>query len=302
MIGRMILMKKESLLIKVGSKMFKLILMIVISYTSLGTGVNALASTNYDSPFIKRKAEGWFWYEDKEKQKNKNNQNSQQLTQEYKEAQQNREKQEYQKNMTPTEIINQNKQILEASLHKAILDPSYNNVKHYMELQKAVVARSEAFSEKWQEVVYKEPTLNEEVNYSTSHSAVPIHYAEQKAKKEQKLREIAGDFGLLYFFKSDCPYCQKFSSLAKSFSEKYGFEILGVSLDGNVVSEFPDAVPDNGVSKKLKITTYPTLVAVNERTEEMIPITYGYTSETDLENTLYFLANVKSKKRSKYNG
>lgn len=285
-------MKKVSLLIKVGSKMLKLILVMVIVYTSacMGIGMSAFASNNQESPFIKRKAEGWFWYEDKEKNKN-NKKDRQQFDQE--------PNQKHKKNMTPTEIINQNKQALEASLHKAILDPSYDNVKHYMQLQKAVVARSEAFSEKWQEVVYKEPTLNEEVNYSTSHSAVPIHYAEQKAKKEQKLREIAGDFCLLYFFKSDCPYCQKFSSLAKSFAEKYGFEILGVSLDGNLVSEFPDAVPDNGVSKKLKINTYPTLVAVNEITEEMIPITYGYTSETDLENTLYFLANVKPKKRSK---
>lgn len=270
--------------------MRKLILVIIISFMGTSIGGSALANTNHDSPFIKRKAEGWFWYEDKEK--NKNNKNVPQPDQEYKQEQ----KQKYQKNMTPTEIINQNKQVLEASLHRAILDPSYDNVKHYMELQKAVVARSEAFSEKWQEVVYKEPTLNEEVNYSTSHSAVPIHYAEQKEKKEQKLKEIAGDFGLLYFFKSDCPYCQRFSSLAKSFAEKYGFEILGVSLDENLIPEFPDSVPDNGVSKKLKITTYPTLVAVNERTEEMIPITYGYTSETDLENNLYFLATLKPKK------
>lgn len=282
--------------------MCKLMLVIIIGFMGSSLGMNVFAQTDYKSPFIKRKAEGWFWYEDKLKNKNQKDQNTQQLTQEYKEAQKTEEKQEQQKNMTPTEIINQNKQMLEASLHKAILDPSYDNVKHYMELQKAVVARSEAFSEKWQEVVYKEPSLNEEVNYSTSHSAVPIHYAEQKAKKEHKLKEIAGDFGLLYFFKSDCPYCQKFSSLAKSFAGKYGFEILGVSLDGNLVPEFLDAVPDNGVSKKLKITTYPTLVAVNERTEEMIPITYGYASETDLENTLYFLANVKTDKRNRKDG
>lgn len=252
------------------------ILIFTFAFSTVCSQANAL-------PFLSKRAEGWFWYEDKAKkeQKNRIKEQAKQVPDE----------------ATPTEIIESNKKELEATLHKAILEPSYDNVKSYMALQKEMMSRSEAFSTRWQEVVYKEPTLNEEVNYPTSHSAMPIHYEAQKQAKEQKLKAIAKDFGLLYFFKSDCPYCQKFSGLAKSFAEKYGFEILGISADGNVNKEFPEAVADNGVSRKLDINSYPTLVAVNERTKEMIPITYGYVSLSDLEDTLYFLSTVKDDKK-----
>ena len=252
-------------------------LILVFSFTAI------VSHATHANSFLNKHAEGWFWYETKVKEEI--------------EKREEIEKIEKQRNfITPTEIIESNKKELEKKLHKAILVPSFLNVKEYMNMQKQMIARGEAFANKWQEVVYREPSLNEEVSYPTSHSILPIHYEQIKLDKETKIKEIAENFGLLYFFKSDCPYCIKFSPIAKRFAEKFGFEIVGVSIDGGNSQEFLDFVSDNGASKKLGITRFPTLLAVNENTKEIIPITYGYVSMNDLEETLYFLSKAKDEK------
>ena len=55
----------------------------------------------------------------------------------------------------------------------------------------------------------------------------------------------------MYFYRSDCRFCALQSPLVKQLKDTFGFEVLAVSLDGSSNDHFPDALPDNGVSKLL---------------------------------------------------
>jgi thiol-disulfide isomerase/thioredoxin len=48
------------------------------------------------------------------------------------------------------------------------------------------------------------------------------------------MKNIAREHGLIFFFRSDCPYCHQYAPTLKLLSEMYGIEVLGVSIDGAV--------------------------------------------------------------------
>ncbi len=81
----------------------------------------------------------------------------------------------------------------------------------------------------------------------------------------------------------------------KRFSQKHGWAVLAISMDGSsrtILPEFPDAKPDNGISKRLQITHVPALVALHPKTGKLIPLAYGLVSESEIEERIELLTRI----------
>lgn len=68
---------------------------------------------------------------------------------------------------------------------------------------------------------------------------------------------------------------------------------MAISLDGGVLPEFPDAVPDNGLAARLGVAVTPALYMVNPRTQEITPVGYGVMTESELTQRIYTLIAAK---------
>ncbi|EEO2502416.1 type-F conjugative transfer system pilin assembly thiol-disulfide isomerase TrbB [Salmonella enterica] len=88
------------------------------------------------------------------------------------------------------------------------------------------------------------------------------------------------DWKVVLFMQSTCQYCRQFAPVLKAFSQKTGFDVFPISLDGKGDAEFPDvlpATPDVMVEyfqSGLPVAT-PTTFLTNVNTMETWPLLQG---------------------------
>ena len=219
--------------------------------------------SNVHAGYIERKAEGWHFYEPLEVPQEKTEEDTPSP-------------------QAPEERLKAFKAEVERLKQVAVMEPTFENVKAYMVIQKELMDKSEAFTSKWMEVVFTTPSLDYSVEHPTSQSGRHVYLDQQKQKMDQEVYKLAQSHGLFFFVSSSCSYCKKFAPIVKAFSQQYGWEVMAISMDGTTLPEFPDAVNDNGISAKLGVESLPTLLAVNPQTEEIIPLSNGLSSQQQI--------------------
>jgi len=250
------------------------ILRLSLSLLCLSTSLNATSS------FYERKAEGWHWYQQMI-------QNEEEVTEEEDYPQQ-----------TPTDIITQQKQALELSLHKAVVSGKPEDVLAYLEKQKALMDQSARFAQAWQVAILTHPQFDERTKNSPDQFARHIHYKLQQEQRRDRIKALSKTYGLFFLFRGNCPYCHTFAPVVAGFSRVYGWDVLPISLDGSSLPEFPHPQPDNGISERLGIQTVPALIAVHPQTGEFIPLAYGLASLEEIERRVEALLVFNERKGS----
>jgi conjugal transfer pilus assembly protein TraF len=189
----------------------------------------------------------------------------------------------------PTAIIKKWQKEYDELAHKALVTQSFGDIKAFMHAHRAMIDRSANFAKTWQYVLANNPELNAQVEYPSSDLGRQIYVKEQSRKKERILKEMAKDYGLFFFFSSNCSYCQKMAPIVKNFAKRFGWQVLAISVDGNGLAEFPDFVVNEGQAQTLGITVYPALIALHTKTKKMLPLAYGFTTEEDMANNAMLL-------------
>ena len=233
--------------------------------------------------FFQKRAEGWHWYQSLSDNK-------------IEESKTEEEKKGYglsaSSAQTPTEKIEAQRKQLETKLHTAILEPNRENIITYILAQKALMDQSQRFSEAWKRVVLTTPSLDETLVHPVNQNARHIYYDEQRRQLFKKIQGLASEYGLFFFFRQNCPYCHHFGPTVKRFAEKYGWSVLGISLDGGSLPEFPYAKRDNGIVERLGITHVPALITLHPKSGKLIPLAYGMISEGEIEERVEFLTQA----------
>lgn len=132
----------------------------------------------------------------------------------------------------------------------------------------------------------KNPNINYDIQFPVSQKARHVYVTEQRRKTEEKIKKLSNEYGLFFFFKNNCPYCEAFSPIVKIFSEKYNWEVLAISEFGEKNELFARNVQDNGLADTWGVNTYPSLFAVNPKTGHVIPIAVGMISIEEMEERI----------------
>jgi len=231
------------------------------------------------SHFFEKHAEGWHWYQ----------------FQESGVREQESEKQEEEKlPQTPTQLIETQRKNLETKLHAAIVEPTQENLIAYITAQKALMDQSQKFSELWKQVVMTTPSLDETLIHPVDQNARHIYYAVQHRDLTGRIKALAHEYGLFFFFRNNCPYCHQFAPIVKRFSQTYGWSVLAISLDGGTLPEFPSAKRNNGMAEKLQISHVPALIALHPKSGQLIPLAYGLVSESEIEQRVEILTKFQA--------
>lgn len=169
---------------------------------------------------------------------------------------------------------------------KAVLAPTFENVKALQEAQTKAVNQASSFQEMW---MLTSLLLGQ--GYRESDQPFPqqrqFYQEQQERQLAQYIRALAKVYGLFFIFKKECPYCHQFAPIVRQFIDTYGFAYKAISPDGSPLPEFPDAVADNGIIRSINDRgIYPALFLVHPQTQQVIPIAWGLTNFNDIKDNL----------------
>lgn len=214
-----------------------------------------------------RKAEGWAWYEEKS-----------QLTQEERKPEQ---------PLTSTEQMVQVRKNLEEKLTAALLEPSHENIKSYMEEQQRWVERSSHFAQVWTQVLLNHPHLD----YTATHIPVSqyglqLYKQNLQEEKEKLIASLVQDYGLFYFYEGRNEASAIFGRIIQELSKKYGWETVAISVDEIEIEGFTSTKKNNGIVQTLGIDLVPAIYLINPKTNLAIPIAFGLVAMDQIETNI----------------
>ena len=235
-----------------------------------------------------RHSEGWFWYE----------------TLQDSEAEQ--------EDLSESSAIKANQPLSTAwirqnigqFLDKAIDDPSKDNVRNYLYLDRLIKEKAERFAHIGKQVIEGDPILDENVRRPISPAAAKIKDEMAYKAREGVLRKIARVAGLVFYYKGSCKLCHMQARTIQFLSKEYGFELIPVSTDGQPIPELLDSRIERSPPSTLNILTYPALflmqppnrivlirqgaISLADLTERVVSVAYeqGWISKKDYSKTL----------------
>ena len=225
--------------------------------TSLGT--------SGDGTYWRRNGEGWFWYRDPPET----------VRSPKSAAPQSR----------PAELVEFEamQKRLDDLKRVAVMNPTDANLLSYMRYQRFVMDKSEFFAERWQRLVWSVPDLDYGLTGRPTNSmAIGVFDDQQRDKQAQAVRNLASTHGVLFIFRSDCPYCHRLAPILKRFEQEYGMTVFPVSLDGRGLPEYPNPQPDNGIATRLNASMVPALYLSAPSKRQIRPIGFGVMAMNEL--------------------
>jgi conjugal transfer pilus assembly protein TraF len=178
----------------------------------------------------------------------------------------------------------------------AVMNPTDANLLAYMRYQRRVMNQSEVFAQRWQRLVWTVPELDYGLTgRPTNAMAVGAFDEAQRDRQAQGVRRLAATHGLLFIFRSDCPYCHRLAPILKRFEQEFGMTVFPVSLDGKGLPEYPNPQLDNGIATRLNASVVPALYLTAPSRREIRPVGFGVMAMTDLIERIAALAQEPRK-------
>ncbi|RSE57586.1 conjugal transfer protein TraF [Alcaligenes faecalis] len=260
--------------------------------------LGAACSTDIQAQsFYDRKEEGWFWYkEDPEPE------------QEQEQEPESEPEQPVVIIAPPTEAPTQEvaptapaplsaawlRENMMKYLDVAIDEPSPENVKAYLYLQRLAMDKAERYAMVSQRVNVGNPFLDETIRRPSSSFAVTSVDAMAGVARAQLVKKIAANAGIFFFYQSDCSLCTLQAPIIKSLETQEGFSVIPVSVDGENMPNSPweEFKADNGHAALLGIENLPATYLVGAD-GSMVSLGQGVYALPELQERIIKVAVVE---------
>ena len=192
---------------------------------------------------------------------------------------------------TPMERVKEMRRILEEARARAILDPSAENVAAYLHLQQEALQRAATFSDAFRRTVWASPDLDYTLKRPVGALAKRLWSDERRAERAAVLKRLGERYGLIYLGSAQCSECRVFGPLLRAFALRHGLDVLAVSLTGEPLEGWPEAVPDQGRSARLGLTgrVVPAVFLYDTQTLKALPVSFGVVAEDQLAERIFAL-------------
>ncbi len=194
---------------------------------------------------------------------------------------------------SPMERILEMRRALEEARAKAILDPSADNVAAYLHLQQETLQRAASFSDAFRRTVWGNPELDYTLRRPVGALAKRVWSDERRAERTAVLARLGERYGLIYLGSAQCSECRVFGPLLRAFALRHGLDVLAVSLTGEPLEGWPEAVPDQGRSARLGLTTrvVPAVFLYDTQTSRALAVSFGVVAEDQLAERIFALTS-----------
>lgn len=252
------------------------------------------AAETLEDGFYSRNAEGWFFYnEEKEEDEELPEEETKELTQ-IPQADlpmpQETPKEKPKSNLKVGSVawINKN---LPLYLNNAIDNPTPENIKAYLLLQKMSTDKANRFSNMYSLVVTGDPLFDNSVDQSGTYAVNRLKEHEAKEGMADALSFLSKSTTLLLVL-DDSNYSLFQASVVKRISQKYGFKVVTVMARAvpqtNLSSIMPDIMVRPGFDEELNLPILPaTLIATDEK---VVPFLLGGAADEEFNTRLIKVA------------
>jgi len=181
---------------------------------------------------------------------------------------------------------------LESYRDRAIDDPSSENVAAYYYLQRVMMDKAHRFTDVARQVVMSDPFLDENQRRPIATFAANETNRLAGVATEQALMTVARQAGILFFFRSDCPYCHIQAPLLAVLEKRFGFKVYAVSLDGKPMPGdlYLDFHADRGQANLLGVVSTPAMFLMKPP-DDLLPLSQGALSLDDLTGRILLVAH-----------
>ena len=180
--------------------------------------------------------------------------------------------------------------------HRAILDPTPENVLAYMEVNKQIAQRAGDFAEQWQRVLFETPHLNANVDSPLAAAGITVFQDQLKAAREAAFVNVAQTSGIMFIFDGDdrCGICRVQGEVLAQMQSHFGVEILAISKDGGPNAFFPNAFVEDGRLEAMGLGDFPapTLALVKPDTNEVAVMGSGLITADQILERVFLITEV----------
>lgn len=166
--------------------------------------------------------------------------------------------------------------LLEAFKDQSVWRPTEQHVHDTYAMIDVARRKSAAFANVQQYVVNKYPEISTERDYPSSFPGKEAVRVSRTKEVEARVAEAAGQYGLIYFWKPGCPYCEAEEKILKHFVASRRFDVQPVNIQ-----EHPR------IAEQFGITITPSLILIKRGNSQPLPISYGVISLDELEARVF---------------
>ena len=190
-----------------------------------------------------------------------------------------------------TERIEAMRKALEEARAEAILNPTTENVTAYLRLQQETLQRAAVFSDAFRRTVWATPELDYTLRRPVGALAKQVWSDGRRQDREAALARLGDRYGLIYLGHAGCAGCKVFGPLLRAFASRHGLDVLAVSLTGEALEGWPEAVADRGRAARLGLgnAPVPALVLFDTATKRVLPVGFGVMAEDEMAERIYAL-------------
>lgn len=182
------------------------------------------------------------------------------------------------------------KQKFEEAQRQALDNPTLDNVIVAQRIQKEIMNKSSKFAVMWQLATLMDYGLVSSDSHSNSlHKKLYDAYEEQQ--NINRIKEIAGDFGLIIQVSTKCQYSYSLAKIVKEFAKHFGFQLLAVSKEGEDFLDIPGS-RDNGVFENVNLNPegiVPVLYLISKSGNKIYPIARGVVNQQQIIDHIIML-------------
>ncbi len=197
--------------------------------------------------------------------------------------------------LSATDRIEEMRRRLEEARAEAILNPTPANVTAYLRLQQETLQRAATFSDAFRRTVWATPELDYTLKRPVGALAKQVWSDERREARESALARLGERYGLIYLGHAGCAGCKVFGPLLRAFAKRHGLDVLAVSLTGEALEGWPEAVPDRGRAARLGLgnAPVPALVLFDTRTKRVLPVGFGVMAEDQMAERIFALTALE---------
>ena len=198
--------------------------------------------------------------------------------------------------LTATEQMMEFRALIDETKHRAVLNPTRENVLAYMEINKLIGDKAGAFTDQWQRILFETPHLNANVDSPLAEAGIGVYQDQMLAAREATFQRVANEAGILFIFEADqnCGICRVQGEILTQLEDRYGVNILAVSMDGGGNASFPNAFVDNGRLRELGLEDYPapTLALADPETGGVAVIGSGLITADEILERVFVITEI----------
>ncbi len=168
----------------------------------------------------------------------------------------------------------------------AIISPTEENLKAYIEFQEQQMQRASVFADQWRRTLWANPELKYE-GRPVNATGIASFDASQAVQVRKSLNQLAGTHGLYFFFRSDCPYCHAMAPTLRQLEQTHGIRVIAISLDGGTLPQYPNAITDKGQAAALGVRSVPSFYLASPKARTVHPLGTGVLSLATIEERIY---------------